>query len=456
VASGDLKQLSAKLDGNLVAPDDPSWDEARQAWNLAVDQHPVAVAQVSGADDVASVVAFAAENGLGVVVQGTGHGAGPLESLDDVVLIKTERLDELEVDAEQRRARVGAGVIMRDMVDAAQADGLSGLPGSSPDVGVVGYTLGGGLSWLGRRFGFACNSVHAIELVTADGGQRRVDVDAEPELFWALRGGGGNFGVVTAIEVDLHPIPEVYAGSVILPAEDSGEVFQRYRAWTASVPDELTSIARFLHLPPLDEIPEPLRDRPLITLGACYAGSEDEGADLVAPLREVGEPIMDTFATIPTSQLVTIHMDPEEPVPGLGDHAVLGELTEEAVGAFVDVAGPDSGSPLLFADLRHVGGALSTPAADGGALARLDAAFLVEAIGVPMDPAQVDPINRHLDVVCDAVAEWTTGGSYLNFSERRASADTLYPDDVRRRLSEVKGRWDPDGLFRANYTLAAA
>jgi FAD/FMN-containing dehydrogenase len=437
-------------------PDDPGWDEARQAWNLVADQHPAAVAQVSGADDVASVVAFAADNGLGVVAQGTGHGAASLESLEGVVLIRTERLDGIEVDAGQRRARVGAGVLMRDMLDATQADGLSALPGSSPDVGVVGYTLGGGLGWLGRKRGLACNSVNAIELVTADGEQRRVDADAEPELFWALRGGGGNFGVVTAIEVDLHPVAEVYAGSVILPAVDSGGVLQRYREWAASVPDEVTSIARFLHLPPLDEIPEPLRDRPLITLGACYAGGEDEGADLIAPLRELGEPIMDTFATMPTSQLVTVHMDPEQPVPGLGNHALLRELTEETVDAFVEVAGPDSGSPLLLAELRHAGGALSTPVADGGALNSIDAAFVLEGIGVPMDPAQADPINRHLDVVCDAVEPWTTGRSYLNFAERRAQLDALYPADVQRRLSEVKGRWDPEGLLRANYTLSTA
>jgi FAD/FMN-containing dehydrogenase len=455
VGSDDLTQLGGKLDGGLVMPDDPGWDEARQAWNLVADQHPAALAHVGGADDVASVVGFAADNGLGVVTQGTGHGAGALESLEGVVLIRTERLDGIEVDSGQRRARVGAGVLMSDMLDATQAEGLSALPGSSPDIGVVGFTLGGGLGWLGRKRGLACNSVHAIELVTADGEQRRVDADAEPELFWALRGGGGNFGVVTAIEVDLHPIAEVYAGSVILPAVDSGDVFQRYREWAASVPDEVTSIARFLRLPPLDEIPEPLRDRPLITLGACYAGGEDEGADLIAPLREMGEPVMDTFATMPASQLVKVHMDPEQPVPALGDHALLGELTEEAVDAFVNVAGPDSGSPLLLAELRHAGGALSTPAAEGGALARIDAAFVLEAIGVPMDPALVDPIDRHLDVVCDAVARWATGGCYLNFSERRAPVDALYPEDVRRRLSDAKGRWDPDGLFRASYTLTA-
>ena len=451
--AADLSQLSVELDGELVAPGDAGWEAARRAWNLAVDQSPVAVAEVAGADDVARVVRFAAEHGLGVAAQGTGHGAAALEPLDDVVLIRTGRLSEVEVDPDARRARVGAGVLMRDLVDAAQEHGLSGLPGSSPDVGVVGYTLGGGLGWLGRRFGLACNRVHAIELVSGDGEAKRVDARTEPDLFWALRGGGGNFGVVTTLEVELLPVAEVYAGSVILPAEDSREIFQRYREWTEAVSDDVTSIARFLRLPPLDEIPEPLRDRPLITVGACIVGDGTAGADTVAPLRELGEPIMDTFGTIPSAELVTIHMDPEHPVPGLGNHALIDDLTADAVDAFVEVAGPDAGSPLLLAELRHAGGALSAPGGDGGALSSVDAGFVLNAIGSPMEPAQAEAIKRHLDIVCEAVAPWATGSYYLNFAERRAALDTLFPAATRDRLSEIKRRWDPDGVFRANFTL---
>jgi FAD/FMN-containing dehydrogenase len=455
VGGANLKRLGAELEGDLVTPGDAGWDVARQAWNLAADQHPAAVAIVAGSDDVAAVVAFAGEHDLGIAVQATGHGAVPLGALEGVLLVKTDRLNIVEVDSEAQRARVGAGVMMRDLVDAAQPHALSGLPGSSPDVGVVGYTLGGGLGWLGRRFGLACNHVQAIELVTADGASRRVDAESEADLFWALRGGGGNFGIVTALETALLPVAEVYAGSLVLPAEDGREVFQRYREWSATVPDELTSIARFLRLPPLEEIPEPLRERPLITLGACFVGDTSDGAELIAPLRELGEPIMDTFATIPASQLVTIHMDPEHPVPGLGNHALVGELTAETVDAFVDAAGPDSGSPLLLAELRHAAGALAESAADAGAQPCIDAAFVLNAIGSPMDPGEAEAIDRHLDVVCDAVEPWTTGGCYLNFAERRADVESLFPPDTRRRLSAVKERWDPQGLFRANYALPA-
>ena len=455
MAAADLDQLGATLEGDLFKPGDAGWDAARQAWNLVADQHPDAVAVVSGTQDVAAAVTFARENGLGVVAQGTGHGAPALESLEGVLLVKTQRLSDVEVDPDAQRARVGAGVLMRDLAKAAQEHGLSGMPGSSPDVAVAGYTLGGGLGWLGRRHGFACNRVQAVELVTADGEMRRVDADNDPDLFWALRGAGGNFGVVTTLETALVPIAEVYAGSVILPAEDGREVFRRYRAWAETVPDEVTSIARFLHLPPIEEIPEPLRDRPLITLGACYAGGESEGAKLIAPLRELGEPVMDTFAAMPPSQLVTIHMDPEEPVPGLLNHALLRELPDEAVDAFVDAAGPESGSPLLFAELRQAGGALA-PQSDGGALSGVDAAFLLNAGGALMDPSMAPAITTHLDAVADAVRPWATGGAYLNFADRRAQLDNLFPADTVRRLGEVKARWDPDGLFRANYTLAAA
>jgi hypothetical protein len=260
---------------------------------------------------------------------------------------------------------------------------------------------------------------------------------------------------VTALEPGLLPVSEVYAGSVILPAENGREIFHRYREWAEDTPDELTSIARFLRLPPLEEIPEPLRDRPLVTLGACYAGSESEGALLIALLRDLGEPIMDTFATIPAAQLVTVHMDPEHPVPGLGRSVLLRELSEQAVDAFVDAAGPESGSPLLLAELRQLGGALAVPPADAGALACVDAAFVLNAIGSPMEPSQAAPINEHLDLVADAMSDWATGGAYLNFTNQRLEGAALFPADVCRRLTEVKQRWDPDDLLRANYVLGA-
>jgi hypothetical protein len=453
VSGTGLSELGTRIEGDLVLPDDSGWDAARQAWNLAADQHPAAVVLVAGVEDIAAVIAFAREHEMQVAAQGTGHGATPLGSLEGVLLVKTGRLDAIEVDADAGRARIGAWVLSRDLGSAAQEKGLSSLPGSSPDVGVVGFTLGGGLGWLGRRYGLACNHVHAIEVVTADAEPRRVDAGSDPDLFWALRGGGGNFGVVIALELTLFPVPEVYAGSLILPAENGREIFQHYREWTETTPPELTSIARFLHPPPLEEIPEPLRDRLLVTLGACYIGGEGEGEELIAPLRELGKPIMDTFATIPAAQLTSIHMDPEQPVPGVGHSVLMRELTEQAVDAFVNATGPGSGSPLLVAELRQLGGALAAPAADAGALPCIEAGFVLNTIGSPMEPSQAAPINEHLDLVSGAMAEWATGGAYLNFTDRPAELDALFPADSRRRLTEVKQRWDPDGLLRANYAI---
>jgi FAD/FMN-containing dehydrogenase len=452
----DLVALRSELGGDLVLPDDAGWDEARQAWNLAIDQDPKAVAYVTGAEDIAAVVRYAGEHDLGVVTQGTGHGAGSLAWPDDVLLVKTERMNEVEVDADAERARADAGVLWRDALNAAQEHGLAGLAGSSPDVGVVGYSLGGGLGWLGRRYGLACNSVHAVELVTADGEHRRVDAGSEPELFWALRGGGGGFGIVTAIEFDLYPLPEVYAGNLIFDGGNGREIFHRYREWAATTPDEVTSIARLLHPPPLPFVPEPLRDRLVVTLGVTFAGDESDGADAVAPLREIDDPIMDTFATIPSAGLVTVHMDPEQPVPAAGFHTLLDEVSDETIDAFVDAAGPGSGSPLLVAELRQLGGALSTSTPDAGALPFIDAPYVLNAIGSLMDPSAEPAITRQFDVIRDGLARWSTSGCYLNFAEQRAEFDTLFSAESCERLTAVKERWDPENRFRANYSFAAA
>jgi FAD binding domain len=440
--------------GRVASPSDPDWDQARQAWNLAADQRPSAVAFVEGADDVAEVVRFASRHGLSVAGQGTGHGAVALGPLDDTILIKTERMRGLDIDAEARTARVEAGVLALELGEAAQGGGLCTLPGSAPDVGVVGYTLGGGLSWLGRRYGFACNRVIAIEVVTADGEPRLLDADNDPDLFWALRGGGGGYAIVTALELALLPIAELYAGALLLPAELGAEAVRAYRDWTETVPDEVTSIVRFLRPPPLPDVPEPIRDRPLLTLGAACIGSREEGERTIAPLREIGEPIMDTFGQIPAAGLSRIHMDPEQPVPGLGHHAVIEALTDEAVDAFVAAAGPDSGSPLLLAELRHAGGALGRPAENGGALSKLDAAFVMLGIGLPMTPELGQAIDGHLDRLHDAMQPWASDGGYFNFAERPCDLDAILPPETCARLAEAKRRWDPDGMIRANHALS--
>ena len=447
------RALRARLRGDLVLPGDESWDEARQAWNLAVDQQPAAVALPETVDDVVAIVDFAREHGLRVAPQGTGHNAGPLGWLDETILLKTSRMRRVEVDPESRRARVDAGVLWMEVTEAAAEHGLAALAGSSPDVGVVGYSLGGGVSWLSRKHGLAANSVTAIELVTADGRHVRCDAEHEPDLFWALRGGGGNFGVVTSIDFRLYPISEVYAGWLIWPLERAPEVLTAWQRWTETVPDELTSVGRILNIPPLPTIPEPLRGRSVVVVEAIYIGDEADGAELIAPLRELG-PELDTIATIPASALQTLHMDPEEPVPGKGDGMLLDSLTPEAIVKLTEIVTAES--PLLSVEVRHVGGELGRTAPGNGVLGRLDAAYMMFAVGIPMTPEMAEGIERDVARLQRALARWDSGRMYLNFAEEPRSGRSLFGEDGYARLRRVKTEVDPDNLFHANHQVEPA
>jgi hypothetical protein len=450
----DLSELS--IDGRVVTPEDSDWDDARHAWNLVADQHPVAVALVAGPDDVAAAVRFAADQGLRVTAQGTGHGAAALGPLDDTLLIKTTGMRGIEIDADARTARVEAGVEGSELGEAAQAHGMCSMPGSSPNVGVIGFTLGGGLSWIGRKYGFACNRARAIELVTADGEQRRVDADNEPDLFWALRGGGGNFAIVTALELDLVPMSEAYAGALLFPAELGAEAIRAYRDWAEECPEEVTSIVRYLRPPPIPDVPEPIRDVPLLTIDATCIGDREAGEELIAPLRELGEPIMDTFDQIPAAGLTRIHMDPEPPVPGIGHHGLLRELPDEAIDAFHAQAGPQADAPFLLAEMRQLGGALGRPAEYGGALSKLDADWALFGVGLPVTPELGQALPGALDGLVSAMEPWAAEGCFYNFAERPADVDSILPVETCERLAEIKRVWDPDDLIRANHSLAVA
>jgi len=441
--------------GRIATPDDADWDQARMAWNLAADQHPEAVALVESADDVAATVRFAAANGLRVTAQGSGHAALSLPGLEGTILIKTERMRGIAIDAEAQTARVEAGVLSLELGEAAQDHGLSFLPGSSPDVCVTGYTLGGGLSSsLGRRYGFACNRVRAIELVTADGEQRTVDGDNAPDLFWALRGGGGDFGIVTALQLDLVPVAYAYAGALLFPADVGAAAIRAYRDWTAGASEDVTSDVRFLSPPDIPDVPEPLRGKKLLVIDAAVIGDQGNGEATIAPLREIGEPILDSFGQIPSAALSRVHMDPEQPVPGLGHHRVLRELSDAAIDAFVAAAGPDSGSPLLLAELRQLGGALGRPAENAGALSHLDAAFVMIGIGMAMGPEMSQAVDAHLDKLHEAMEPWAADGGYFNFADRPCDADALLPPDVCARLGEVKRQWDPDGRILGSHAVS--
>lgn len=440
--------------GRIATPADADWDQARLGWNLVADPRPSAVAFVESGEDIAAVVRFAAENSLRVAGQGTGHGAAALGSLEDAILIKTERMRGVEVDSGARTARVEAGVLSVELAEAAQAQGLSSLPGSSPDVGVTGFHLGGGLSWFSRQYGFACNRVRAIELITADGEARTVDAENEPDLFWALRGGGGDYAIVTALHLDLVQVESAYAGAYLWPAAVGAEAMRIYRDWAAGVGDNVTSVVRFLTPPDVPDVPEPLRGTPLLTIDGACIGSREEGEAAFAPLLEIGEPMMSTFDQVPPAALCRIHMDPEQPVPGLGHHTVLRELPDEAIDVFVSLAGPDSGTPLLLTELRQMGGAMGRPDANGGALSHLDAGWALLGIGMPMTPELGEAINGHLDRIKEELSPWGADGGYFNFAERACDADAILPPEVCARLADVKRKWDPDSRIIANHAVS--
>lgn len=452
VPSADVTALRAGLGNRLTLPSDPGWDVARQAWNLAVDQRPVAVAEPVSAAEVVAIVAFARERRLRVATQGTGHAAAALGDLDQAILIRTHRMRGVQIDAATRRARAQAGAVWADVSVPAAAHGLAALAGSSADVGVVGYTLSGGVGWLARRYGLAADSVVSIELVTADGRLVVADADHEPDLFWALRGGGGGFGVVTGIELELLPIARLYAGALFFPWERSAEVLGAWLALVGEAPDEMTSVGRILQLPPLDAIPAPLRGRAFAVVEAAHLGDEGEAAALLAPLRALG-PELDTFATIAPDALVGLHMDPPFPTPVAGDGALLDDLPAEAIDALVAAAGPASGSTLQSVELRHLGGALGRVREGGGALGRLDGDFLLFAAGVAPDPTAVDAAEARIDAIKGAMRRWDAGHRYLNFVERPGGAHAGFSDATYRRLREVKSEYDPTDLVLAKHPI---
>ena len=443
------------LEGGFVLPGDPGFDEARLAWNLTADQRPAAVALPETAADVAATVRFARAAGLRVAPQGTGHNATAIASLQDAVLLKTSRMRGVTIDAVRRRARVDAGTLWMEATGPAHEHGLLALGGSSPDVGVVGYSLGGGLSWLGRKYGLATNHVLAAEVVTADGELLRVDADHDGDLFWALRGGGGSFAAVTALEFELFEIPEIYAGAMLWPAERAREIMHAWHEWTQAAPEEATTSARILQLPPLPELPEPLRGNAFVAIDGAVTGAPREAAAIIEPLRALG-PQIDSFAMIPAPGLQKIHMDPEEPIPGLSDHTMLGALTPAAIDALLDLTDPAAGSPLLMVELRHLGGALGRVPDGAGALGAFNGEYAYFAGGIPVDAGVAAAIEAHLALVRNALAPYESGSAYLNFAERPIDAATIYRPRAYERLREIKAVYDPEDLFLSNHPIAPA
>ena len=329
------------------------------------------------------------------------------------------------------------------------------MHGSSPSVGVIGYLLGGGLSFYGRRHGLAVNHVRAFEVVTADGVLRRADAEHNRDLFYALRGGQGGYAVVTAVELGLLPYSEVVAGAMFFPAQSATAVLRAWRNWTVTAPDSVTTTFRILCLPPLPEVPEPLRGVPTVCVNGV-ALKPGEASALETQLRYAAKPILGEFGPMPAAAVVRLHQDPEDPVPAMGDGMLLSSLDDWAIDAFIRVAGAGSGSPLLAAELRHLGGALASPPRGAGARGHLEGSFLAFGVGIPGMPAPASELNTHLDRYLEALKPWATGTRFTSFNLRSNSLETCVPDATLARLTRIKETVDPDGLLIASHLPTTA
>ncbi len=438
----------------VVLPDSPHYDTARRAWNLHADQRPAAICVATSVEQVQSALVYARACGLRVAAQTTGHLAQTLPDLSGTLLLRLELHDgEVAVDPAARVAHIKAGARWGDVVEAVAPHGLAVMHGSSASVGVIGYLLGGGLSFYGRAHGLAVNHVRAFEVVTPDGTRRRVDQRNGADLFYALRGGGGNFAVVTAVELGLLPYAEVTGGAMFFPARDAFAVLRAWRDWTSVAPQTMTTTYRLLCLPPVPEVPEPLRGVPTVCVDGVALDPAD-AAGLEGRLRYVSAPILGGFGPMPSAGVARLHGDPEDPVPAIGDGMLLETLDDMAIDAFLRVAAPGSGSPLLAAELRHLGGALASPPAGSGARGHLEGNFLLFGVGIPGAPAPAAELESYLDRYLGAMAPWATGTRFTSFAERRNTLESCVPPSALKRLREIRRALDADRLLVASHSVS--
>ncbi|GAA3071574.1 FAD-binding oxidoreductase [Streptosporangium carneum] len=445
-------------DAGIALPGEAAFDAATRVFNLAGPARPAAAVTARGVDQIRAAIRHAASEGLTVRVHTTGHGSVAGRPMGDAVLIRTELEGGVDIDARRRVARVPAGTLWGAVVEAAAAHGLAARHGSAATVGVVGYLLRGGLSFYGRRFGLASNGVRAIELVTADGELRRVDASCDPELFWALRGGGGGLGVVTAVEIDLFPAFRVVTGAAFWPVAHAGRLMRVWREWTLDAPWEVTTSLRVMNLPPVPGVPPVLASGTVLCVDGAVLGATEEDVptarrhadSLLGPLRSVAEPLLDTWELTTPSAVLRAHMDPPEPVAFLGDHMLLSEIGEEGAAEFLRAVGQGSGSPLVIAGLRQLGGAYSAPDPAGGALGRLDARYSYSGSGVPVDPDVARSILDHCARVRAALAPWDTGRTAPTFVEHFEQPQRHLDPEQVEAVDRVRARVDPSGLFRGD------
>lgn len=455
-----VQEFATNFRGELIRPEDDGYDEARSVYNAMIDKRPALIARpTSGAADVIEAVNLARESGLPLAVRCGGHSVAGKSAVDGGVLLDLSRLKGVRVDPASRRARANAGVLWGEFDRETQLFGLATPGGRVTTTGVGGFTLGGGYGWLSPKYGLTCDNLTSADVVTADGRLVTASESENEDLFWGLRGGGGNFGVATSYEFRLHPVgPTVLGGLALHPIDDAKNIVRRFRDYVEEAPEELATAVVILQGPPEPFVPQHLHGKPILAMFALYIGDADEGMDVVAPLKELGPPAVDLIQPMPYTALQAL-IDPLAPEGNLnynrGEH--LSGLSDEAIDTFVDYASEISlvSSPLTQTIIFRHGGAVSRVPDDATAASHRDAAYMVHPIACWQDPADSD---RYLDWVkrfSEAMGPFKTGGVYLNFEpdegEERVRAG--FGAEKYARLVELKDKWDPENLFRINQNI---
>jgi len=448
--------MSTGVDG-IALPGEADYEAAAEVFNLYAPLRPAAALTARTVDQVRAAVARAAAEDMPVRMHSTGHASAAARPMDGALLIRTALDAPVDVDAAARTVRIPAGARWGAVADALAPHGLSVAHGSSPTVGAIGYLLGGGLSCYARTTGLAANAVRAVELVTADGQVRRADPVQDPELLWALRGGGGGFGVVTAMEIEAFPADSVITGALFWSARHAPRLLRAWRDWALDAPPAVTTSLRIMNLPDLPEVPPALRggtvlgiDGTVLCIGGDLAAAQARARDLLGPLRAIAEPLLDTWQETNATAVLSTHMDPTDPVPILGDHMLLGGLDDVTIDRLLGLAGTGSGSPLVLVGLRQLGGALAVPDPRGGVLNHLDAAYAYSAAGVPESEADTALIVERCNAIRTVLAPWDTGRTAPTFVDNVHQPQGHLDDDQVRALDRVRDRVDPAGLFRGD------
>jgi FAD/FMN-containing dehydrogenase len=427
----------------LARPGTTAYDEMCASWNVRIAHHPDAVYAASSADEIAAAVTFATENGMPVRVQNTGHGAEAVCA--DGMLIRTGGLRGVSVDPEAGTANVRAGSKWIDVINAAYAYGLAPICGSSSDVGAVGFSLGGGAGWLARPYGLACDAIEAAQIVTADGNLRWVDAEHEPDLFWALQGGGPNFGIATELKIKLTPHADVYGGAMVWPVEQAAAVLPVWRDWIRGLPNEMTTTATILHAPDAPFVPEPMRGKSFVTLMMLFAGAPETGAALVEPLRRIDGLLMDQVGPRPFTTVDQVSQDPVDPLPHVLWSTMLRDVTDASIDDFVSIS-PRGAEPYTIMEIRHVGDGVR-PAPDRQGLAHWSGDFLLMTITVTPMPEALAAAKSMAEGFDRRFADTSSGLVPLNFVAEPSDVGRAYTAEHMKRLLAIKTSYDPGNVF---------